>query len=249
MAGNYGDKLFNSYILEAVEAVYQAVGRKGYRSKSDFTNNFAFGPFQVQAHNPPYTMCVSFQFQLILTAINIYAAVSGDHTVYGFLKRSEWLGLNGLTLQNCVWENEHCHSVGQALSLFGMGEMLAFPQLAPGSFVSYDRGKGGHSVCFLGYLDDRADLVPQYSPNVAGFRYIASNGSGSSGEGISYRDGVLAGRTMRQGGMKQSKGIKNLRGGAMHSPSIWHAPSKAHFTAELSTAFSGLAPNPPSGQR
>ena len=240
--------LFNDTLCKAADQLFESEGNKGYKADSDFTNNFDFGPYRVTARAPPYSMCVSFQYELILTAINLYAEHSVDAKAYEYLKKSEWFGLNGLTLQNCVWENAHCHSVGQALSIFGMGESLAFAQLTPGSFISYDHGSGGHSVCFLGFLNDQAS-VTAYSAEVAGFRFIASNGSKQSGDGISYRDGVLLGRKMQPGRYKQSTGIRNMRGGVMYMPSDWRAAAKKHFGFLLTQAFHDIPSNPPTGQR
>ena len=149
---NFNNVYFNSYIKKAVETLYAQYGHRGYNIHGDFTDSFDFGAHHVKAHFPPYTMCVSCQFEIILKAINVYCEETNNQTWHDYLPDKKWFGLNGLTLQNCVWENEQCHSVGKALSLFGMGEILDFSQLTPGSFISYDHGSGGHSVCFLGFL-------------------------------------------------------------------------------------------------
>lgn len=245
---SFGNLYFNDFITETVEDLYSKYGHRGYNKNSNFTDDFDFGTHKVVARLPPYSMCVSCQFEIILKAINLFCDRKKDTSPYSFLPTNKWFGLNGLTLQNCVWENEHCHSVGKALSLFGMGEIVDFSQLIPGSFISYDHGSGGHSVCFLGFLDSKAQIVSAYSGNVAGFRFFSSNGSGVSGEGMSYRDGVLAGRQMQQGAFKQAAGIKNLRCGMMYNPQSWKKEKFEYFSLTQESLFDDLPPTPPTGQ-
>jgi hypothetical protein len=193
-------------------------------------------------------MCVSSQFEIILKSIILFCGRSNDSTWYNYLPQSKWFGLSGLTLQNCVWENEHCHSVGKALTLFGMGEIVDFAQLSPGSFISYDHPSGGHSVCFLGYLDKNAKLVSAYSNSVVGFRFFSSNGSGTSGDGLSYRDGVLDGRKMSLGSFKQAHGIRNIRGGMVYRAPYWKKAKFEYFDAIQHSLFDNIKPTPPTGQ-
>ncbi|MFC3326123.1 peptidoglycan recognition protein family protein [Mesorhizobium cantuariense] len=244
----YDDLYMNSDVIDAVHEVYADFGHRGYNLHSNFTNNFNFDKHLVKASNPPYTMCVSSQFEIILKAIIMYCDRTRDPKAYSYLSDREMFGLNGMTLQNCVWENEGCHSVGKALSLFGMGEIVDFSQLSPGSFISYDHPHGGHSVCFIGYLDAKANIVQGYGKDVVGFRFFSSNGSGSSGDGLSYRNGVLTGRQMDQGAFKQATGIHNMRCGMMYSPENWKREKLEYYLFSQQRIFAGVAPTPPSGQ-
>jgi hypothetical protein len=245
---HFGKLYFNNFITDTVDDLYAKYGHQGYNKHGDFTDNFSFQKHSVKAHLPPYTMCVSCQFEIILKAVILYCEKTKDASPYNYIPMSKWFGLNGLTLQNCVWENEHCHSVGKALSLFGMGEIADFSQLIPGSFISYDHGSGGHSVCFLGFLDANAKITPTYNEKVVGFRFFSSNGSGVSGEGMSYRDGVFAGRKMKQGSFKQAAGIKNLRCGMMYNPQSWRKEKFDYFSLTQDALFDNTPPSPPTGQ-
>jgi hypothetical protein len=249
-AAMYDSLYMNSDILSAVDAIYADYGHKGYNVHSNFTNDFNFDKHAVKASHPPFTMCVSSQFEIILKAIIRYCDRTRNPWAYGYLRDKEMFGLNGMTLQNCVWENEGCHSVGKALSLFGMGEIVDFSQLSPGSFISYDHPHGGHSVCFIGYLDANPNVVSTYSKDVAGFRFFSSNGSGSSGDGLSYRNGVLMGRQMSPGAFKQATGIHNMRCGMMYSPSPtnWKREKLEYYLFSQQRIFAGAEPTPPGGQ-
>ncbi len=68
----YDDLYMNSDVIEAVHEMYADFGHKGYNLHSNFTSNFNYDKHLVKASNPPYTMCVSSQFEIILKAIIRY---------------------------------------------------------------------------------------------------------------------------------------------------------------------------------
>jgi len=98
----------------------------------------------------------------------------------------------------------------------------------------------------IGYLDAKANIVQAYGKDVAGFRFFSSNGSGSLGDGLSYRNGVLMGRQMDQGAFKQATGIHNMRCGMMYSH--WQREKLEYHLFSQQKIFADIVPAPPTGQ-
>ena len=106
-------------------------------------------------------MCVAAQMEIILTAFELYAKETGDYTVYDYLPKRSFEGLEITALKGHIWVNHDFKADGTADALinFGMGERRAFEDLSPGDFVNINRTtRTGHAVTFLGYINSTGKI-------------------------------------------------------------------------------------------
>lgn len=234
-------KTFNTYLLRAVDEVYENWPLKGYASAA-FTHDLTLGHLTFKATGAPYTMCVAAQMELIVTALNIYLKEGGDKAFLDFLPPHQWLTLMSGTFKDLVWVNSGSNGTASALLKFGMGEEAPFNELKPGCFINLNRvNKSGHAVLFLSYLDAAGNELADYSDAVVGFKYFSSQGKKVEG-GFDYRyaffDGispVLGGGKKRDLGVMRSAKQKYLNCGFMYTPTQWDA-------ARRDEASNGLIP-------
>lgn len=227
------DHYFNPYVLKAVDYLYKNYGLKGYDIHSVLTHDIQYGSFgTIKSTHPPLTMCVAAQMEVILTAMQLYSQETGDYSEYNYLPESSFEGLTINDIKGHIWVNHEFNSDGTADALinFGMGERRTFEQLEPGDFVNINRtNKTGHAVTFLGYIDKGGNVLPQYGPDVVGFKYFSSQGLADPGYGgFDFRDAVFSqfgcpdGMPLKRDcGVIFSDNQLYLNTGAMLAPAYW----------------------------
>jgi hypothetical protein len=183
-------RLFNTYILKAVQYLDQNYPAEGY-GQSAYTHDLHYGDTVVKASHPPETMCVAAVAEVIITALDLYMQETGDKTPLNYLPAIGWERLGLRDIRSHIWVDARLKSNGtaDALSTFGIGRHAPFKELTPGSFINLNRDNGsGHAVIFLGFIDDHGKDIAMYGPSVAGFKYFSSQGKhGASGSGLGYR--------------------------------------------------------------
>lgn len=230
---------FNKYILRAVEDLHQHYPSMGYNISKAYTHNIPYGNEVVKASSPPLTMCVAATAEVIITALNIYVAETGDKSVYTYFPASSWNRMRPKDIRSHIWVDPKLGSYGtaDALVTFGVGKRVKFSELEPGSFVNLNRlNRTGHSVIFLGFIDSKGNILPQYSDEVMGFKYFSSQGTGTTGDaGFAYRYAFFAKKTnspycpnlpaekRRDCKIIWSTGQKLLNTGYMLMPGKWDA--------------------------
>ncbi|PIS47919.1 MAG: hypothetical protein COT17_00965 [Elusimicrobia bacterium CG08_land_8_20_14_0_20_51_18] len=240
---------FNQYVSKAVLELYSNYGLKGYDISSVLTHDINYHTYGViKARNPPLTMCVAAQLEIILTAYRIYAEETGDYSVYDYLPKSSYekLGINDL--KGHIWVNHEFNSYGTADALinFGMGERATFDNLKAGAFVNINRTTGtGHAVTFIGYIDKEGILQSQYDGNVIGFRYFSSQGLKEEGKGgFDYRNAIFSKYGCPEMDFKRdcnviySESQVYLNTGMMLMPRYWKLPKPSEFPVK-DTVFDG----------
>jgi hypothetical protein len=253
-----GDKYFNAYVLKAVAYLNANYGLLGYDISSILTHDIQYHTYGViTARHAPLTMCVAAQMEIILTAFEIYAKETGDYSVYDYLPKRSFEGLDVTDIKGHIWVNPAFNANGTADALinFGMGERRTFENLNPGDFVNINRTtKTGHAVTFLGYIDQAGKVLPKYDASVVGFKYFSSQGHAAAGEGgFDYRYAVFSkfGCPDNMPGKRDCNVIysadqKMLNTGTMLSPAFWtHVMPQPSATPVQSTVlnrsfFSGI---------
>lgn len=226
------ERYFNAYILKAVAYLYANYGLKGYDINSILTHDITYHTFGViPARHAPLTMCVAAQMEVILTSFRLYAEETGDYSVYNYLPKRSFEGLEITALKGHIWVNHAFKADGTADALinFGMGERRPFESLNPGDFVNINRTtKTGHAVTFLGYINSTGKIQPQYNSSVVGFKYFSSQGRAAAGEGgFDYRYAVFsqfgcpAMPYKRDCEVIYSADQRMLNTGTMLSPKFW----------------------------
>jgi hypothetical protein len=223
----------NSYVLKAVTLIANERSGLGY-DQASFTRDLQFGDNGIlPASNPPFTMCVAAQLEILVTALDQYFQETGDDSPFHFLPVESWKRLRPNDLRGQIWivENAPSNGAADAFYNFGMGHKLAFKDLRPGSFLNFNRNNGsGHGVVFLGFLDRNGNDLKQYSDQVAGFKYFSSQGQkGAAGSGFGYRWAffsdvgcpTLSGGRKRDCGVIRSDSPKLLNGGTVYNPKSW----------------------------
>jgi len=232
-----GPKYFNDYILKAVEQLDSKYGLQGYDIHSALTHNITYNTEGIiSATNPPKTMCVAAQLEVILTAFEIYAKETKDMSPYYYLPKRSYEKLSVEDIRGHIWVNSKFKSYGTADALinFGMGERTTFDKLEPGSFINLNRtNKTGHAVTFLGYINKEGEVLPKYTKDVVGFKYFSSQGLAAAGKGgFDYRYAVFSkygcpeitvGK--RDCNVIMSADQKYLNTGTMLSPKHWKKPA------------------------
>lgn len=223
---------FNEYLLKAVEKIDKEWSKLGYKNKA-YTHDLTLGSIKFKATNAPYTMCVAAQMEIIVTALNIYCNETGDISPYNYLSNKQWTSLKTGTFKDLVWVNSGSKGTADALEKFGMGKIVPFEELTPGSFINLNRTtKSGHATLFIGYLDKNGNILTKYSKKVVGFKYYSSQGKKDNG-GFDYRyaffDGFcpsLSDGKRRDCKIIRSKNQKYLNTGLMFLPQYWNAKSR-----------------------
>ena len=233
---------FNKYILRAVEDINRNYPSKGYDISRAYTHNITYGSEAVKASQPPLTMCVAASAEVIITALNIYAAETGDKSVYTYFPATSWNRMRPKDIRSHIWVDPKLDSYGtaDALVTFGVGKRVKFSELEPGSFVNINRlNRTGHSVVFMGFIDGKGEVLSKYSDKVMGFKYFSSQGKGTTGDaGFAYRYAFFAKDTnnpycpelpagkRRDCKIIWSTGQKLLNTGYMLMPSKWDAATR-----------------------
>jgi hypothetical protein len=234
---NHTETFFNAYLLRAVQEIQSKWALKGYDIKAAYTHDLRLGEILFKATNPPLTMCVAAQMEIMVTALKIYADETGDKSCQTFLPSSQWTSLQAGTFKDLVWVNSGSKGTADALEKFGMGKIVPFTELKPGAFINLNRKSGtGHAVLFLSYLDGKGESVETYSSKVAGFKYYSSQGKGT-GSGFDYRYAFFEGNCpvleptkRRDCHVIRSENQKFLNTGMMFTPTNWRTELRdTHF--------------------
>ena len=222
---------FNSYILAAIEQLYAEYGLLGYDDEA-LTHDIAYGPYgAILATDPPRTMCVAAVLEVMLTAMQLWAADHDQDTVFEHLPKRSFERLGAGDLRGHVWVNPTLNAGGSADALrhFGMGTTVPFEQLTPGAFINLNRTNGsGHAVVFLAFIDIDGNELAQHGPSVVGFKYFSSQGGYSAGNGgLDYRYAVFDDYGEPEMPYKRDLHIirsdeqRLLNTGVMYTPELW----------------------------
>ena len=228
---NHEHPTFNSYVLQAVDYLYDNYSLLGYDS-AVLTHDIPYGDYGIiERSGEAKTMCVAAVMEVILTAMNIYADDTGDVSVFDTLPIRSWKYLGENDVKAHIWVNYDLNAGGTADALrnFNMGGNIPFEELEPGSFVNINRVSGtGHAVVFLSFIDDEGNTYTEYNNDVIGFRYFSSQGGYDVGAGgLDYRYAIFddyGTPTMpykRDTGIIYSEDQHLLNTGVMFMPMYW----------------------------
>jgi hypothetical protein len=203
----------NEYVLKAVHTLNENYRLGGYDLNRAYTHDIPLGRYTVSrfgrnrdAASPSPTMCVAAVQEVIIAAMHLYMQDTGDTTPLNRTGLSFWQSGSTLSLRPYLFEwnpkdiGLRSRGASHALSIFGIGKELHFSQLTPGDFVKFSRtNRTGHSVVFLGYLDQTNQLVTSYPgyENTIGFKYFSAQGMGRPDGGFGYRNGYFSGSCRR----------------------------------------------------
>ena len=244
-------RFFNFYILKAVDFLKANYGLLGYDINSILTHDIVYHTYgTIPARRAPLTMCVAAQMEVILTAYQIYAAETGDYSVYDYLPKRSFEGLSVNDIKGHIWVNSEFNANGTADALinFGMGERTVFEKLQPGSFVNINRTtRTGHAVTFIGFINKTGAIQQQYNAGVVGFKYFSSQGGAAVGEGgFDYRYAVFSKfgcpdmPYRRDCEVIYSTDQKMLNTGTMLNPKFWKHQVQSPVSSTLrDTVFNG----------
>lgn len=195
----FDDRYFNKYVVKAVKYLNEKYGLLGYNLDSALTHDMPFfdkdgnivdtiTKMQKNGASSQQTMCVAAQLEVILTAFEIYAKETGDFiTPYLYNPSRSYKKLGKDNFRGHLWVEPKYNTNGSADALynFGMGEVVPFSKLTPGSFVNINRTtRSGHATTFLNFVDINGNEIKVYdSAKVKGFRYFSAQGSGQIGVG------------------------------------------------------------------
>lgn len=185
-------RYMNAYVLKAVQHLLDNYAGRGYNRQKAFTHDVAFHNLGVlRPTGGGQTMCVAAMLEVLIKAIDIYAAETGDLSPYRFLPFESWSKLKPGTFRSSLWVNpkEKSDGSGDAFVNFGMGERVKFRDLEPGGFININRTtRTGHAVVFIAFIDKAGKELPRYGEEVVGFKYFSAQGRALKGQGgFGYR--------------------------------------------------------------
>lgn len=225
---------FNEYILLSVSKLARERAGGGYDINSFFTQapGLTYGKDKyVKANHPPLTMCVAAVSEVIIEALNIYAARTGDYTPFQRLPMRSWnnASITDIRPYMFLFDTVKSNGTADALTKFGIGCRLPFEELQPGDFINLNRNRpSGHAVVFLGFINESYEEEKVYSKRVVGFKYFSSQGKGKPDAGFAYRWGFFSPHCPAQvaGKIRDCDIIFShdqalLNSGRMFSPSAW----------------------------
>jgi len=244
---NHEQPVFNSYILEAVDYLYDNYSLLGYDS-AVLTHDIPYGDYGIiPVSGGAKTMCVAAVMEVILTAMNIYFDETADSSVFDILPIRSWKYLGTSDLKAHIWVNYDLNAGGTADALrnFNMGGNIPFEELEPGSFVNINRTSGtGHAVVFLSFIDIDGTEYTEHNEDVIGFRYFSSQGGYDIGAGgLDYRYAVFdefGTPTMpynRDTGIIYSTDQHYLNTGAMFMPTYWRPATDYRLYKPVTTDY------------
>lgn len=228
------NKLFNNSILRGLDKLYKKNGLQGYFIKAVLTENYQY-PDEglIKRTYGKLSMCVSTVMESILLAFEEYQKFSNSIGHYKFLNIDHFKRLSPLDLKSFIWVVHDYWGAGQGIESLGLGKMVPFKDLLPGSFVQFWRytsssTPSGHSVIFLGFIDKTGKILDRYSEKVAGFKYISSQGKREVGRGgVGFRYAFFRGsgcpqiEQKRDCWLKFSTSQKVLNTAMMFKPNFW----------------------------
>lgn len=205
---------FTPYLKRSLELLEAERSSGGYDINRAYSKDLDYGPSTVIKASRPRanstwtfssdqinpTMCVAAVAELIIEAINIYEAERGSDqpSAYTRLPADHWRKGRDKDLRSHLFRYAGSGSSGSADAFvrFGIGTKVAFNQLQPFDFVTFNRNDSiysGHAVLFLSYLKaDGESFV--YDDKVIGFRYFSAQGKGRPDAGFGYRNAYFDGQ-------------------------------------------------------
>lgn len=177
-AAHAADNL-NADILRTIEGMERGVAGRGYDLHSSFTEDLHYGEACcVPATNNGKTMCVALVTEVLLRTLDQLGKknrqVFSDFPISQF-KRSQYLNILPHLYQ---YKGVASRGPGDALSRFGIGEIVPFEAMLPGDMMAFSRFNGsGHAVVFRRYIDAANETLNAYSPKVVGFEYFSAQES------------------------------------------------------------------------
>lgn len=243
---------FNSYVLRAIDRLYQGYRGRGYDINSAFTHDLDYSqPGEIKAGpHPPATMCVAAVSEVVIAALKLYADEQHDRSVFDKLPGRSWMKATPLDIRPYMFLYNNIDSSGtaDALKHFGIGDRMPFPGLVPGDFIGLNReNHSGHAVVFLGFLNARGQIEPGYDARkVVGFKYFSAQGRNPPDAGLGYRwaffgncPGWQEAGKPRDCGIIPSDNPDILNTGYMLHPSQWAAaPAMRMLKSALITKHS-----------
>ncbi len=189
----------NAMVMESVAYLYDNYGLLGW-GNAVLTHDIIYGPYgTIPATEGGKTMNVAAMMEVILTVMQRYASETGNDEVFDYLPIESWRNLSNDCIKAHIWTNPILDSYGtvDALCHFGMGEIVPFEELTPGSFINFNRTTStGHAVVFLAFIDGDGTEYAAYPDGVTviGFKYFSSQGGPAVGEGgLDYRYAIFDG--------------------------------------------------------
>jgi hypothetical protein len=247
---------FNEYVIKSVEKIYRERAGGGYNINKAFTRDLTYGGETIKATGPTDTMCVAGVAEVIIEAINLYAAETHDQAVYAKLPASHWKRSSLTSLRGNIFMVQGAGSRGtaNALQRFGLGKELRFPELKRGDFVNLNRPDiptmpgnqaSGHAVVFWDFIHANGDTDGTYRPDVIGFKYFSAQGKGKPDAGFAFRWAYFGPNcpAATPGKPRDCRVIKStnpilLNVGRMYAPSEWHVrEAVARLTASTRSIF------------
>ena len=236
---------FEPYLLRAVAYLYENYKLLGYDKNLEYTHPLPFSDLGILKSTGPKTMCVAAQMEVIVTALDIYSRETGDKKPFKFLPKKAWEGYSINDLKGHMWVNSKFDSYGgaDALKNFGMGELVPFEQLVPGSLLNWDRANGtGHAAILISFIDKDGKEYATHNPNVIGFKYFSSQGLKTpNAAGLDYRYGVFNQHGcptnmpyLTDCGILYNKKRNSFNTGRMWAPSSWD-PKKKRTTLTIAS--------------
>lgn len=235
------EKYFNQYILQAVAYLNQNYSLLGYNKKAILTHDIEYFTYgTIKRTYGAQTMCVAAQMEVILTAMELYARANNDYSLYDYLPKRSWEYLSKQDIKGHIWVNAKFNAYGTADALvhFGMGEVVPFEKLEPGSFVNINRtNRTGHAVTFISFIDKNGREYAGYNDTVVGFKYFSAQGHADVGNGgLDFRYAVfdkfgcpeMPAKVRRDCGVIYSNKETMLNTGKMLVPKLWNKNLVVH---------------------
>lgn len=227
----------NAIVMKSVDYLYANYRLLGYDS-AVLTHNIVYGPYgTIFSTGGGRTMSVAAMMEVILTTMQQYASDSGDEGVFDFLPIESWQLLGSNCIKSHIWTNASLDSYGTADALcnFGMGEIVPFEDLTPGSFINFNRTTGtSHAVVFIAFIDTTGTEHTVYPDGamIVGFKYFSSQGGYAVGTGgLDYRYAIFSDYTSPPGmphtsdlNVIYSTNQHIMNTGILLHPSLWQLP-------------------------
>lgn len=159
---------FNAEILASVGRLNAEWAARGYDINS---HDLRYGPdCCIRANHPPLTMCVAAVAEVIIEALNARYEKTDDKTPFQKLPMRSWMGGTKRDIRPHIlmYDEVKCDGTAHALERFGIGKVVPFAELEPGSFINFNRTASGHACVFLSYVDADGDDVAEFGDNVVG---------------------------------------------------------------------------------
>ena len=228
-------------ILEVIEELAASKTGLGYDLSHYYTEDLSYGGETLTAKGGGETMCVAAVAEIMIRAVDRYAAANPETAAFESLPGTmwtrgalsnlrPWLYVFKLDKTIPTYNRPYGSGTHDALILFGIGRGVKFSEAEPGDLVNFNRSSGsGHAAVFLGYLNPGYEETNTYSDDVVGFRYFSAQGSGNSG--LDYRHAFFGScPTEREEGIRRDCNIIRTDNPGLFSMARLHAPQ--HWRTE-----------------